>query len=162
MQMIPPRPAQTTEPAVTPQAEQLTSAGWSKIERSGFLSLIGPLWHRMAEGEAEFALIAEDKHHNRRGVVQGGLLMTFADLSCGMTARLASGKSVVTVQMDTKFMDTTKIGEILQARPRDPNHPQPGICLRRNYRQQPLGGRRQWGFQDRRGLVANSSRKGLF
>ena len=72
----------------------------------------------MAEGEAEFALIAEDKHHNRRGVVQGGLLMTFADLSCGMTARLASGKSVVTVQMDTKFMDTTKIGEILQARPR--------------------------------------------
>ena len=118
MQMIPPRPAQTTEPAVTPQAEQLTSAGWSKIERSGFLSLIGPLWHRMAEGEAEFALIAEDKHHNRRGVVQGGLLMTFADLSCGMTARLASGKSVVTVQMDTKFMDTTKIGEILHARPR--------------------------------------------
>ena len=118
MQMIPPRPAQTIEPAATPQAEQLTSAGWSKIERSGFLSLIGPLWHRMAEGEAEFALIAEDKHHNRRGVVQGGLLMTFADLSCGMTARLASGKSVVTVQMDTKFMDTTKIGEILQARPR--------------------------------------------
>jgi acyl-coenzyme A thioesterase PaaI-like protein len=100
-------------------AAKLKSDGWSIVETSGFLHLVGPLWQRIVNGEHEYALIAEDKHHNRRGLVQGGLLMTFADRTCGMTARFVSGRpTLATVQMDTHFVDSGKIGEILLSKPR--------------------------------------------
>jgi acyl-coenzyme A thioesterase PaaI-like protein len=100
-------------------AAKLKSDGWSIVETSGFLHLVGPLWQRLVDGEHEYALIAEDKHHNRRGLVQGGLLMTFADRTCGMTARYVSGRpTLATVQMDTHFVDSGKIGETLLSKPR--------------------------------------------
>ena len=100
-------------------AEQLKSDGWSIVDTSGFISLVGPLWERKVDGEHEYALVAQDKHHNRRGVVQGGLLMTFADRACGMTARFVSGRpTLATVQLDVHFIDSGKIGEILLAKPR--------------------------------------------
>jgi len=99
-------------------ASKLKSDGWSIVETSGFLHLIGPLWQRVVDGEHEYALVAQDKHHNRRGLVQGGVLMTFADRTCGMTARYASGKPMLaTVQLDTHFVEAGKIGEILTSRP---------------------------------------------
>ncbi len=100
-------------------AEKLKSSGWSLVETSGFISLVGPLWQRVVNGEHEYALIAQDKHHNRRGLVQGGVLMTFADRTSGMTARYVSGRTTLaTVQMDTHFVDSAKIGEILVSKPR--------------------------------------------
>jgi acyl-coenzyme A thioesterase PaaI-like protein len=100
-------------------AEKLNASGWTIVETSGFLSLVGPLWQRVVNGAHEYAIIAQDKHHNRRGLVQGGLLMTFADRSCGMTARYVSGRpTLATVQMDTHFVDSAKIGEILISTPR--------------------------------------------
>jgi acyl-coenzyme A thioesterase PaaI-like protein len=99
--------------------EKLKAAGWAVVETSGFLSLVGPLWQRVVNGEHEYAIVAQDKHHNRRGLVQGGLLMTFADRSSGMTARYVSGRpTLATVQMDTHFIDSGKIGEILISKPR--------------------------------------------
>ena len=100
-------------------AAKLKSDGWSIVETSGFLHLVGPLWQRVVDHEHEYALIAEDKHHNRRGLVQGGLLMTFADRTCGMTARYVSGRpTLATVQLDTHFVDSGKIGETLLSKPR--------------------------------------------
>jgi acyl-coenzyme A thioesterase PaaI-like protein len=100
-------------------AAKLKSDGWAIVETTGFLHLIGPLWHRLVNGEHEYALATEDKHHNRRGLVQGGVLMTFADRTCGMTARYVSGKpTLATVQLDTHFVETGKIGEVLISRPR--------------------------------------------
>jgi acyl-coenzyme A thioesterase PaaI-like protein len=99
--------------------ETLKASGWTLVETSGFLNLVGPLWQRLVDGEHEYAIVAEDKHHNRRGRVQGGLLMTFADRSCGMTARYVSGRpTLATVQMDTHFVDSGKIGETLISKPR--------------------------------------------
>src|SRR5437764_2701200 len=99
-------------------AARLKSDGWSIVETSGFLQLIGPLWQRLVNGVHEYALITEDKHHNRRGLVQGGVLMTFADRTCGMTARYASGKpTLATVQLDTHFVEAGKIGEVLVSKP---------------------------------------------
>ena len=99
-------------------AEKLKSEGWKIVETSGFLHLIGPLWQRVVDGELEFALITEDKHHNRRGLVQGGVLMTFADRTCGITARHVSGKpTMATVQLDTHFVESGKIGEVLISKP---------------------------------------------
>ena len=99
--------------------ETLKASGWTLVETSGFLNLVGPLWQRLIDGEHEYAIVAEDKHHNRRGRVQGGLLMTFADRSCGMTARYISGRpTLATVQMDVHFVDSGKIGETLISKPR--------------------------------------------
>lgn len=100
-------------------AAKLKADGFSIVETAGFLHLIGPLWQRLVNGEHEYALITEDKHHNRRGLVQGGVLMTFADRTCGMTARHVSGKPMLaTVQLDTHFVEAGKIGEVLTSKPR--------------------------------------------
>jgi acyl-coenzyme A thioesterase PaaI-like protein len=99
-------------------AAKLRSDGWTIVETSGFLHLIGPLWQRVVNGAHEYALVAQDKHHNRRGLVQGGVLMTFADRTCGMTARHVSGKpTLATVQLDTHFVEAGKIGETLVSKP---------------------------------------------
>jgi acyl-coenzyme A thioesterase PaaI-like protein len=112
--------AQPKEDKMTDKAaEKLKASGWTIVETSGFISLVGPLWQRIANGEHEYAIVAQDKHHNRRGLVQGGLLMTFADRTCGMTARYVSGRpTLATVQMDTHFVEAGKIGEILISKPR--------------------------------------------
>ena len=103
----------------TKAADKLKSDGWKVVETSGFLHLIGPLYQRVVGDINEYALLTEDKHHNRRGLVQGGVLMTFADRTCGMTARYVSGRpTMATVQMDTHFVDSGKIGEILVSKPR--------------------------------------------
>lgn len=100
-------------------AGKLKSLGWEMVDATGFIALVGPLWHRAVNDIHEYALITEDKHHNRRGVVQGGVLMTFADRTCGMTARFVSGSpSLATVQFDTQFVDAGKIGEVLLSKPR--------------------------------------------
>jgi acyl-coenzyme A thioesterase PaaI-like protein len=93
--------------------EKLKTSGWTIVETTGFIHLLGPLWQRVVDGEHEYALVAQDKHHNRRGLVQGGVLMTFADRTCGMTARYVSN-----VQLDTHFVEAGKIGETLISRPR--------------------------------------------
>jgi acyl-coenzyme A thioesterase PaaI-like protein len=99
--------------------EKLRASGWTIVETTGFVHLIGPLWQRVVDGEHEYALVAQDKHHNRRGLVQGGVLMTFADRTCGMTARFVSGKpKLATVQLDTHFVEAGKIGETLRSKPR--------------------------------------------
>jgi acyl-coenzyme A thioesterase PaaI-like protein len=99
--------------------EKLKAAGWTIVETTGFVHLVGPFWQRVVDGEHEYALVAQDKHHNRRGLVQGGVLMTFADRCCGMTARYASGRpTLATVQLDVHFVESGKIGEVLTSKPR--------------------------------------------
>jgi acyl-coenzyme A thioesterase PaaI-like protein len=93
--------------------------GWTIVDDDGFIDLVGPLWQRQNGDAVDHAIVAQRKHKNRRGFVQGGLLMTLADRSLGMAARIGSGVSaVVTIQMDTHFIDAAKIGELLISRPR--------------------------------------------
>ena len=112
--------AQPKESSMTDKAtEKLKASGWTIVETTGFLHLMGPLWQRVVDGKHEYALVTQDKHHNRRGLVQGGVLMTFADRSCGMTARYVSGRTkLATVQLDTHFVESGKIGETLMSKPR--------------------------------------------
>ncbi len=100
-------------------AAKLKSDGWKIVETTGFIQLVGPLWQRCVDGVYEYALATEDKHHNRRGLVQGGVLMTFADRTCGMAARFVTGKpTMATAQLDVHFVEAGKIGEVLISRPR--------------------------------------------
>lgn len=97
----------------------LLADGWATIDDDGFINLVGPLWQRMNGGAPEYVIVGQDKHRNRRGVVQGGLLMTLADRTCGMTARLVSGvETMATVQMDTHFVEAAQIGDVMISTPR--------------------------------------------
>ena len=92
-------------------------AGWEPYADEGFIGLVGPFWtKKRGEGESpRFAFLAADKHHNRRGVVQGGMLMTFADRTMGMTCWYANGqKPQATVHLDVHFVDGVQIGEFVE------------------------------------------------
>jgi acyl-coenzyme A thioesterase PaaI-like protein len=91
--------------------------GWESYTDAGFIGLVGPLWQRSNGEGFDYAFLAVDKHHNRRGVVQGGMLMTFADRSMGMTCWHANGrKPQATVQLDMHFVDAVQVGEFVEAK----------------------------------------------
>src|SRR5205085_8768347 len=80
------------------------------------IGLVGPFWTRMGGDTHLFAFTAQEKHHNRRGVVQGGMLMTFADRAMGMTAWYANERQPqATVQLDVHFVDAVQIGDFVEA-----------------------------------------------
>jgi acyl-coenzyme A thioesterase PaaI-like protein len=94
------------------------AAGWQPYghDDTGFVGLVGPFWSRPKGDSFEYAFMAQDKHHNRRGVVQGGMLMTFADRAMGRTCRYATGqRAQATVQLDMHFIDAVRIGEFVEA-----------------------------------------------
>lgn len=98
--------------------KSLRAEGWSEIEDDGFIDLVGPFFHRKVDHAHQYAVVAQTKHRNLRGVVQGGMLMTFADRTMGLAAYQEVGQGVVTIQMDSQFIDTARIGELLLSQPR--------------------------------------------
>ena len=93
------------------------AAGWEPYRDEGFIGLVGPFWTRPSGDSYLYAFMAEPKHHNRRGVVQGGMLMTFADRSMGMTCWYANERQPqATVQLDMHFIDAVQIGEFVEAK----------------------------------------------
>ncbi len=107
----------TNASAETIPAFDPAGAGWEPYTDDGFIGLIGPFWaKRQGDGQApRFAFLAENKHHNRRGVVQGGMLMTFADRTMGMTCWHVNGqKPQATVHLDVHFVDGVQIGEFVE------------------------------------------------
>ena len=91
--------------------------GWEPVDDTGFLGLVGPTWRRLRDDRLEFAFRAEPKHANLRNVVQGGMLMTFADRSMGMTCWYANERQPqATVQLDVHFIDAVQIGEFVECR----------------------------------------------
>jgi acyl-coenzyme A thioesterase PaaI-like protein len=109
----PPGPAAVADPAASFDP---AAAGWEPYGDEGFIGLVGPFWVRPSGDSYRYAFMAEPKHHNRRGVVQGGMLMTFADRSMGMTCWYANERQPqATVQLDVHFVDAVQIGEFVEA-----------------------------------------------
>jgi uncharacterized protein (TIGR00369 family) len=93
------------------------AAGWEPYSDDGFIGLIGPFWTRQVGDTHHYGFMAEPKHHNRRDVVHGGMLMTFADRSMGMTCWYANGQQPqATVQLDVHFVDAVQVGEFVEAK----------------------------------------------
>jgi acyl-coenzyme A thioesterase PaaI-like protein len=107
----------TIESPVAPIAFDPVAAGWTPYSDEGFIGLVGPLWTRQSGDNHFYGFKAESKHHNRRGVVQGGMLMTFADRSMGMTCWYANERQPqATVQLDMHFIDAVQVGEFVEAK----------------------------------------------
>ncbi len=92
--------------------------GWTPITDEGFIGLVGPFYQRETETGLEFRFPTDKRHHNLRGVLQGGALMTFADRVIGITARHHTKSTrTATVQLDVSFIDAVHIGEIVWTAP---------------------------------------------
>lgn len=99
--------------------EELEHQGWQQLEDEGFVELIGPMWLRRDARGLVYGLLAQPKHHNRRGIIQGGLIMTLLDRCLGGTIRDAnSNQPQTTVQLDVHFVDAAQVGEFLESRAR--------------------------------------------
>jgi acyl-coenzyme A thioesterase PaaI-like protein len=90
------------------------AAGWERHPDEGFIDYVGPLWMRGRGPTLVFGFLAQPKHENRRKVVQGGMLMTFADRALGVASYQASGKRGVTASFDCQFLAPVAIGEFVE------------------------------------------------
>ena len=112
----------TDEPGVndddaTQTATDPARNGWSVHRDEGFLEHVGPIWELPESGTMRYGFVADPKHANLLGVVQGGMLMTFADRALGLAAWKAADASCVTVQFEMQFLAPTRIGEFVELRP---------------------------------------------
>lgn len=92
--------------------------GWTiRDDEPGFIDLVGPLWQH-GEGESiAFGIVVQEKHLNRRNVVHGGMIMTFADQALGLTAReVTGGLAQATIQLDTHFIAPAVAGEFISVK----------------------------------------------
>ena len=87
------------------------------MDDPGFIGLVGPIFRRGRDGCDEYGFVAAPKHANVRNVVQGGMLMTFADRAFGRTAWQAAGRGVATVQFDMQFVSAAQIGDFVETQP---------------------------------------------
>lgn len=97
---------------------ELVAQGWRPVKDHGFIGLVGPIYSRKLDAGLEFGFRPEAKHANLRGVVQGGMLMTFADRALGRNAWKAAGdKPVATIEFNMQFVSAGQIGEFLEIQP---------------------------------------------
>lgn len=94
------------------------AAGWQLLEfDDGFANLTGPFWKRTDDGVTRLGLVAGEKHINMRGIVHGGLLMTFADQVMGRHAQVeGGGKPSVTIDIGVHFISPARLGDFIEAR----------------------------------------------
>lgn len=88
--------------------------GWAPIPDKGFIAMVGPIWTKVVEGRRRFGLLAEPRHSNLVGVVQGGMVMTFGDRGLGMLAWEAAGVPLVTISYEHQFVGPARIGSFLE------------------------------------------------
>jgi acyl-coenzyme A thioesterase PaaI-like protein len=87
-------------------------------DEAGLMTLVGPLWQRGEGGDLRFGFRAEEKHLNRRGVVHGGMVMTFADQALGLAAReINGGLPQATIQLDTQFIAPVEVDDFVEVSP---------------------------------------------
>ncbi len=97
----------------------MVDGGWTVITDEGFIGLVGPFFQTGTGADLHFCFPTEAKHHNRRGVLQGGALMTFIDRVLGIAARAATqAERTATVQLDVHFIDAVEIGELVETCPK--------------------------------------------
>jgi uncharacterized protein (TIGR00369 family) len=83
-----------------------------------FEIFIGPVYETGSKGARRFALVVDKRHINLRGVLHGGMYMTFADLALGQAAWDACDyANVVTLNMQSQFLRSAREGEIVEVLP---------------------------------------------
>lgn len=93
---------------------QLRRDGWEEFQSIAFADLVGPLWERTIDGVVQVGFLAEPKHGNRAGFVQGGMIATLADVALGVTARNADrSRAQATIELNVQYIEPGRIGEFI-------------------------------------------------
>lgn len=83
-----------------------------------FEVFIGPVFEQGETGEKIFALPIDERHVNARGVIHGGMLMTFADCALGQAVWDVTDRAhVVTLNMQGQFLKPAKSGDVVLVKP---------------------------------------------
>jgi uncharacterized protein (TIGR00369 family) len=94
-------------------------AGFTQTELiDPFERHIGPIFEQGLKGARRFAFIVEDRHVNMRGVIHGGMLMSFADAALGQAAwDVCDHAHCVTLNMQSQFLAPAKAGDLVEVLP---------------------------------------------
>ena len=89
-------------------------------EQGPFLQHIGPVMVREDGDELVLGMLAEERHANHRGTVQGDLLSTLADFVLGraIEADAEDGKDRATVSLTVDFLKPAQPGDWIESRTR--------------------------------------------
>jgi uncharacterized protein (TIGR00369 family) len=83
-----------------------------------FEIFVGPVYEKGEPGAKCFLLRIDKRHVNMRGVIHGGMLMTFADLALGQAVwDVTDYAPSVTLNMHTQFLKPARAGEVLEVTP---------------------------------------------
>jgi uncharacterized protein (TIGR00369 family) len=79
---------------------------------------LGPVYEKPENGARRFALLVDERHVNGRGILHGGMLMTFADCTLGAKAWDVTGNAAcVTLSMQTQFLKPARVGDLVEVMP---------------------------------------------
>ena len=81
--------------------------------KPGFMKHNGGLFFRkISNKNYEFKTKINKKHLNRAGITHGGYIASIIDAGAGTAAhRVTNNKVCVTISLDIKFIDSTKLGD---------------------------------------------------
>ena len=79
---------------------------------------VGPILEQGPKGARRFAFVVDARHVNMRGIIHGGMLMTFADAALGQAAwDVCDHAHCVTLNMQSQFLAPAKIGDLVEVLP---------------------------------------------
>jgi len=79
---------------------------------------VGPVFEHGEKGARVFGFRVDKRHINMRGIIHGGMLMTFADAAFGQAAWDACDHAdVVTLNMQSQFLAPAREGDWVQVAP---------------------------------------------
>ena len=79
---------------------------------------VGPVYEQGEPGAKRFGFRVDARHVNMRGVIHGGMLMTFADAALGQAAWDACDHAAcVTLNMQSQFLAPAKEGDWIEVAP---------------------------------------------
>ncbi|MGD1925422.1 MAG: PaaI family thioesterase [Paracoccaceae bacterium] len=82
-----------------------------------FENHVGPFWcAQLVDGSHNFVVRADERHCNSHGIVHGGFLMTMIDLTLVMVAKTEADDRLVTVSLNSEFVASARIGDLIEAR----------------------------------------------
>ncbi len=81
-----------------------------------FGAMVGPIYERLDQHGFARAFRVEERHTNGRGVLHGGMLMTFADIVLAQAGIVAVGGPAATIRIVTEFVAPGWIGDWVEGR----------------------------------------------
>jgi uncharacterized protein (TIGR00369 family) len=79
---------------------------------------VGPIFETGAKDAKRYALRVDKRHINMRGIVHGGMYMTFADAALGQAAWDATDRAPsVTLNMQAQFLRGAVLGDLIEVVP---------------------------------------------